>query len=110
MIDAIDVNIIDVEQQRAICARQYIEQKFNLRHLLAWGAVVRHVLDRDLLAQDVLYLLNSVTDVFDGLLRKRKGQEVIQVAGIAAVAQMLAVANRPVLLQKPPNLVDKINI
>ena len=74
MIDAIDVNIIDVEQQRAICARQYIEQKFNLRHLLAWGAVVRHVLDRDLLPQDVLNVFDAVTDVFDGLLSEGNRQ------------------------------------
>jgi hypothetical protein len=50
MIHAIDVNIIDVEQQQAIGSLQYIEQKIDLWHLLAWGAVIGHVLDGHLLS------------------------------------------------------------
>ena len=65
MIDAIDVNIIHVEQQQAVCCDNLGKNRLRI----CWpGASNRHVLHRYLLPQDVLNVFDAVTDVFDGLL------------------------------------------
>jgi hypothetical protein len=54
--------------------------------------------------------LDPVTDVFDGLLGKGNGQQVIEVACVAAVAQVFAVTERLVALQKVLDVFDEANI
>ena len=91
VIDAADVDIVDVEQDGAIRALRDLAQEFPFAHLGGVeGQIARDVLQQDLPPEGVLHLTDSRHDRSERLLRVGQGQEIVQVASVdPGPAQMI---------------------
>src|SRR5690606_29289894 len=91
MVDAVNVNVINIQQQIAIGFSDNSIDEFDFAHLLLGCAVVGCVFDGDALFQNVLRLANSRSYITDGFFGEGYWQQIIKLASIAAVTQVLAV-------------------
>ena len=89
MVNAVYIDIVDVHQQVAVCFRKHRVDEVNFIHLARRGCIVRNVFNRYALLEDVLYMPYASGYIADRFLRKGYGHQVVEVAVIAAVAQML---------------------
>ena len=107
MIDAIDVNIVHVEQQIAIRSLKYGREEFDLVDLLPERGIVGNVFDRNSPFQHILHLTNSPRSVGGCFLRERHRQEIIEMPIVPAKAQMFAI-NQMFAIKKHPVLIEKL--
>ncbi|MCY1373860.1 hypothetical protein D9M69_611580 [compost metagenome] len=72
--------------------------------------VVGHVFHRQPAAQHILCLADTRSDVMHRLLGEREGQQVIEMAIITAIAQVLAVERHVETIQKNPDLLQERHV
>ena len=92
-IDAVDVDVVDIEQQAAVGFGEHRIDELELRQLLGRRGVVGDVFDDELPLQQILNLSDSAGHVMHGILGEGHGHEVVEVTlVVAAEAQVLRVA------------------
>ena len=109
MVKGADEDVIDVEQDRAVCLLGHGAQEFPLGE--ARGAerhVARNVLDKDRALEDVLYLADTPGDVAHGLLGIRQRQQVMQIA--AAYTGPAQMVGDPGRLDAPRQRAERFQI
>ena len=109
-IDAVDVDVVDVEQQIAIRLIDHRVDKLQLAHLLARSGIAGDVLDSYAPFQDLLGPLDASGHVFHGLRGEWNRHEVIQMALIATVTQVLRVAAHVERIKKRLDVVEQVGI
>jgi hypothetical protein len=91
-VDAVHVDVVDVQMQPAVGFLEHGVDEVGLRHLAdRSGHVERGVLDRDAGLEDVLRAPDPGRHVAHGFLRERYRQQVIELAVVGGVGQVLAV-------------------
>ena len=104
MINTVDVDIVYVQQQVTIGLFQHLINKFRLRHYLARFQITGDIFDNQSLTENILHPHNPLRDIIGRRRRKRDGHQVVQMAVIAAIAQVLTVGLDIVLTQKLTHL------
>ena len=100
-IDAVDVDVVDVQQQVAVGFGQHGVDEFEFRHFRAGGGVAGHVFDADAAFKVVLRLTDAVGDVADRILGEGDGHQVVEVALlVAAPTEVFGVGPDLVKVQK----------
>lgn len=110
MIDAVDVDIVDIQKETTICLLQNRPNEISLIHGLTRCRVVGDIFDGHFLTQNILSHTNAMGDMLDSLLRKRDRHEVIKMTLIAAIAQVFTVSKDPMILDKRAKLGDEAGI
>src|SRR5580698_1746419 len=83
MIDAADINIVDVEEDGAVRPLRDLAQKFPFVHVGGMkGQIARDIFKQQLPSQRVLYLAHPFYDRGECFFRVGKGQEIVQVASL----------------------------
>ena len=91
VIDAVDVDVVDVEQKIAVGFGEHCVDEVDLAHRLARRCVVRNVLDRDALAEDVLRLADAAGDVMHGFVRERNRHQVVEMPAVGAIGKVFGI-------------------
>ena len=90
MVDRVHVDVVDIDQQVTVRFCEHSIDEFNFLHLGSGRrCVVGRVFHRDALTEDVLYTQDAFGDVIDSFFGKRNRQQVIQMAIVRAVGQVL---------------------
>ena len=99
-VDAVDVDVVDVEQQQAVRLVDHGIDELQLGQRRVGRGVVRDVLDADAPLEEVLGLPDALGDVPNGLVGERNGHQVVEMAMVAAGRQVFGVAADAVVVQK----------
>ena len=110
VIDAVDDDIVDVEQQVAVCFLQYGIGKFDFRHGRIGRRVIGDVLHGHTLLKNVLRLPDSTGDVADCFLRKRDRHKVVKLAVVTAITQVLGIKTDVVFGHESLDVVQQLFI
>ena len=111
MVDRVDIDIVDVQQKTAVGLAEHGIEKIDFLHFTARRrGVIGGVFHGDFLLQNVLYPADAFGHIMHGILGERDGQQVIEVAVIGAVAQVLAVMFDTMLLHEFSDRPDKVFI
>ena len=110
MIDAVDIKVVDVEQQITIRGFEHGCEEFGLGYFLFERDVVGNVFDCDAPLEHILHLTDSLGGVGGRLQGERKRQEIVEMPSVAAKAQMLAIEEHPVLIEKLLQGAKKIEV
>ena len=85
MVDAVDVDVVDVQQQQAVGALGELRQEFPLGHLRgSIGDVAGYILQQDLLTDSILNLPHACHQVRQRRLRVRNWHQIVQIQTIDA--------------------------
>ncbi|MNJ26799.1 hypothetical protein D3C77_212890 [compost metagenome] len=90
VVDRIDEEVVDVQQQVAIGLLQYRAQEVDLVQRLIRRGVVGNVFHRDTPLQNILCLADARGDMANRFVGKGQRQQVVQLAIVRAIAQVLA--------------------
>src|SRR3990172_5070004 len=107
MVDAVDIDIIDIEMQITIRFFENGIDEFDFRHLLSGCCIVGNILNRHAPPDDVLCTPDAICNIVHGIFSKRDGHEVIEMTIICAITQVFAVTTDVMGIQKLPDLVQK---
>src|SRR5712691_7151640 len=92
VVNAVYINIINVEMQQAIGLLEHRLDEFELGHFIDCGRdIERSILYGDFLFQDFLRAANACRHITHGFLGKRNRHQVVHMAVVAAIAQVLGV-------------------
>jgi hypothetical protein len=108
VVDAVDVDVVDVQQQAAVGALQHRQQEFEFAHPCARRGVVRDVLHRDRPLQDVLHAADARGDIFDRLGGEGNRHQVVQMAVVGTVGEMLGVITDAMGIEKALHVAHEI--
>ena len=91
VIDAADIDIVNVEQDIAVGARGNLAQEFPLAHLVGVKAeIAGDILQEDLPAQGILHLTHACNHRRQRLFTVGQGQQIVQIASFdPGPAQMI---------------------
>src|SRR6056297_2013763 len=102
VIDAVDVNIVDVEEEFAVGALDHGLDEIQLAHIRTGIGVVGNVFHSGLAFKQVLDSTDAIGDPGHGLLKKGQGHQLIQMAMFGAVAQVIGIQGDTVFIEKAP--------
>ncbi len=107
MVDAVDVDVVDIEQQGAIGFFQHRVDELQFAHFGARRRVVGDVLDADAPFQQILGAPDARGHVAHGFIRERNGHQVVEVAVVGAIAEVFGVETNAVLVEEPADPADE---
>ena len=108
MIDAVHVNIVYVQHQVAVGFRQHRVQELAFAHFLARRCVIGNVFHRDTPAQCVLHFANASGDVTNGFLGEWNRHQVVEMAIVGAIAQVLRVTEDAVIIEEAAQIREEL--
>ena len=100
VIDAVHVDVVDVQQQIAVGFAHDAEQEIRLADFAGQRCVEGGVLHRNAAAQDVLGAAHASGYVPERIFGKGNRQQIVEMGAVAAPAQVLAVEQNAMLVEK----------
>jgi hypothetical protein len=108
VVDTVDEDIVDVEVEAAIGLRDHGIEEFEFGHLAVGQGIGGYVLHADAALEHVLYPSDPVDHVVHRLFTERDRHQVVQLAAIATVRQMLRVGPCVMAVQKDLEIAQKV--
>src|SRR5579885_274192 len=107
VVDAVDVDVVDVEQQIAVGFGEHRAGELDLAHFPARRGIVRRILDRHAPAEDVLGAADARGDPVHGFLGERDRHQIVQVAVVGTEREVFAVETDAVVVEETTDLVQQ---
>jgi hypothetical protein len=107
VVDAVDVDVVDVQQKVAVGAFQHRVDEFELAELVAGRCVIGDVFNGHPAADQVLCLTDAPGDPVHRLLGERNRHEVVEMSVLRAVTEMLGIDPDVVFVEKPARTAQK---
>ncbi len=107
VVAGVDEQVVDVQQQVAVGLVEYRVDELDLAHLPVRRCIVGNVLHRDAPLQAFLRLADARRDVTHRGLGERQRQQIIEMAIVGTVTEVLAVQRDPVADEEASGLLDE---
>ena len=107
MVDTVDINVIDVQQQVAVGFDQHVIDEFRLRHFLSGRRIIGHVFNGQAPPDNILDAPDPGGSVADRLFREWNRHQVVQVAVITAITEVLAVTTDVECVEELPYFMEE---